>query len=227
MEKTEGEVGATVEETPEQLKAKLADAEAARLKAESDRDNYKNGMLTREEELKKLKGGKTDQDDDEETEWDDNSKKFQQETLSKTEKVAEQAAIKALEQRNDRTAQQEFRESHPEIDDAKWEQIVANYNPKSGKDSTKGIMRDLERAYVVYKFDSGETIDPAEIARTNAENKNREMNVTHGTSSHSGKFEEEKGGVSEGAKQLGSRFGIDAEKLAKEDDTLEATISIT
>lgn len=207
-------------------------AKEALAKSDEEKENYRKGLLSREEELKKFKTSKDneeekDKKDKEETEWDENSRKFQEETISKTAKVAEEAAVKALEQRNDRTAQQEFRESHPEIDDAKWEQIVANYNPKSGKDSTKGIMRDLERAYVVYKFDAGETIDPAEIARTNAENKNREMNVTHGTSANSGKFEEEKGGVSDGAKEIAGRFGIPVDKLEQEDDSRRATISMT
>lgn len=229
MKDDKGGSGAgAVEETPEQLKAKLAEAEAARIKAETDRDNYRQGMLTRDEELKKLKETKDDtKDNTDETEWDDNSRRFQEETLSKTEKVAAQAALKALEQRNDKTAQQEFRESHPEIDDEKWEQVVANYNAKSGKDSIRGIIKDLERAYVVYKFDKGETIDPVEIARTQGENKNKEMNVTHGTSSGSGKVEEEKGGVSDGAKELGRRFGISEEQLAQEDDSRRATISMT
>lgn len=228
MGKTQGEGGA-VEESPEQLKARLAELEAAKVKAETDRDNYRQGMLTREEELKKLKEANDDtvNDDNTEVEWDDNSRRFQQETLSKTEKVAAEAALKALEQRYDKTAQQEFRESHPEIDDAKWEEIVANYNPKSGKDSVKGIIKDLERAYVVYKFDAGETIDPAEIARTQAENRNKDLNVTHGASSGSGKAEEEKGGVSDGAKELAKRFGISEEKLAQEDDSRQATISMT
>lgn len=210
----------------------LAAANAKLAKAEEERENYRKGLLIREEELKKLKSSKEEDEDEEdngdkETEWDDNSKKFQEETLTKTAKVAEEAAVKALELRNDKTAQQEFRESHPEIDDEKWAQIVANYNPKNGKDSIRGIVKDLERAYVVYKFDAGETIDPVEIARQQADFKNKEAGVTHGTSSGSGKMEEEKGGVSDGAKKLAGRFGIPVDKLEKEDDSRFATVSMT
>ena len=220
--------------TEEEIAAQTAALEEATAKAaklEEERDNYRKGLLAREEELKSFKKEKEeeeekDDNDEKETEWDENSKRFQEETLSKTEKLAEEAAIKALERRNDKTAQQEFRENHPEITDEKWEQVVANYNPKSGKESQKGIMRDLERAYVVYKFDTGETIDPAEIARTNAELKNKEMHVSYGTSGTSGKFEEKKGGVTDGQKSIGERFGITAERLEKEDDSMSATIKI-
>lgn len=219
--------------TEQELQAKEEELRLAKeslAKAEEERENYRKGLLSREEELKRIKAleeeKEKEKDDEKETEWDENSKKFQEETISKTAKVAEEAALKALEKGNDKTATQDFRESHPEVSDEKWEKIIANYNPKNGKDSIKGIINDLERAYVLYKFDSGEVIDPAELAKKQAENNNKEMNITHG-SIGSGKFEEEKGGISDGAKELGKRFGISEELLSKEDNSLSATISMT
>jgi len=211
-----------VEETLEQVKEKLQ-------KAEEERDNYKKGLLNREDELKTLKGKEKEPEEKEEkkeeSQWDDASQKFQEETLSKSQKFAEEAAIKAIEKKNDSSAQSEFRENHPEITDEKWVEIVANYNPKNGKDSTKAVVKDLERAYVIYKFDKGETIDPQEINRQQALEKNKELNISHGTTG-SGKFEEQKGGVTDGQKYIASRGGISLESLEKQDDSLHTEVKI-
>jgi hypothetical protein len=218
--------------TEEQVAEKMAELEAAKAalaKAEEEKENYRKGLLSREEELKTLKSskeeGKEDEKDDEkEIEWDENSKKFQEETLSKTAKLAEEAAVaaamKAINSTNEKTAQEKFRASHPEVTDEEWADIMANYTPKLGAE------KDLERALILTKFDKGEIIDPAEINRRQAEERNRDMNISHGTPSSSGKYEEQKGGVTEGQKALASRFGISVERLEKEDDSRQATISI-
>lgn len=227
IEKKEGEnqvVPPVNEETPEQLKEKLQ-------KAEEERDNYKQGLLNRETELKALKSKEKETEEEneekneEETQWDDASKKFQEETLVKSQKFAEEAATKVLEKKNDSTAQTEFRESHPEITDEKWVDIVANYNPKNGKDSIKSVVKDLERAYVIYRFDKGETIDPAEESKRQAQEKNKELNIIHGTAG-SGRYEADKDGATEGQKSIASRAGISVDALNKEDDTLRAEVTI-
>ena len=215
----------TEEQIAEQAAA-LEATKAALAKAEEERENYRKGLLSREEELKTLKSKKDEEEEEDknETEWDENSKRFQDETLSKTAKIAEEAAIaaamKAVEKKEEKNAQDSFRASHPTITDEEWVEIMANYTPKHG------AAKDLERAFVLTRFDKGEIIDPAEINRRTAENINRDLNTTNGTPSGSGKYEEQKGGVTDGQKAIGSRFGITTEALEKEDDTRQATISI-
>ena len=214
--------------TEEQIAAQAAELEAAKAslaKVEEEKENYRKGLLSREEELKTLKSKKDQEEDDKkETEWDDNSKRFQEETLSKTTKIAEEAAVtaamKAIEQQNEKSAQEKFRAAHPEVTDEEMVDIMANYTPKHG------AQKDLDRALILTKFDKGEIIDPAEINRRQAEERNREMNISHGISSGSGKYEEQKGGVTDGQKAIASRFGISTEELEKEDDSRQATISI-
>lgn len=218
--------------TEEEIVAQAAELEAAKAalaKAEEERENYRKGLLSREEELKSFKSKKEEdekKDDDEkkETEWDDNSKRFQEETLSKTAKIAEEAAVaaamKALQSKDEKVAQENFRASHPTITDEEMVDIMANYTPKLG------AAKDLERALVLTRFEKGEIIDPAEINRRQAEILNKNMNISHGTSPNSGKYEEQKGGVSDGAKSIANRFGIDTKALEKEDDSRHATISI-
>jgi len=227
IEEKEGEsqvVPPVIEETLESVKEQLR-------KTEEERENYKQGLLNRENELKTLKGKEKEVEEvvvenkEEESQWDDASQKFQDETLSKSQKFAKEAAMKVLEKKNDSSAQAEFRENHPEITDEKWIEIVANYNPKNGKDSIKAVIKDLERAYVIYKFDNGETIDPQEINRQQALEKNKELNISHG-STGSGKFEEKKNSVTEVQRYMASRGGISVESLEKEDDTLRAEIKI-
>lgn len=215
--------------TEEQVAEKIAELEAAKValaKAEEEKENYRKGLLSREEELKTLKTSKEEEgeDDKKEIEWDENSKKFQEETLSKTAKLAEEAAVaatmKAINSTNEKVAQEKFRATHPEVTDEEWVDVMTNYTPKLGAE------KDLERALILTKFEKGEIIDPAEINRRQAEERNRDMNISHGTPSGSGKYEEQKGGLTDGARAIAGRFGISTEALEKEDDSRQATISI-
>jgi hypothetical protein len=223
--------------TEEEIKAKEAEFEAKNAefeatkamlaKAEEERENYRKGLLSREEELKSLK---SKDEDNENIEWDENSKKFQTETLSKSELIAREAAEKAaksaLEASNEKEALEEFNSLHNITDEERIE-LMANLDfTKFGKDSKKGIIKALERALVVTRFDRGEIIDPKEIARRDAENKNREMNISHGSSQNSGRYEEQKGGVTENQKSMAQRAGVKVESLEKEDDSRFATINI-
>lgn len=216
--------------TEEQVAEKMAELEAAKValaKVEEEKENYRKGLLSREEELKTLKTskeGEEEEDKNKEIEWDDASKKFQEETLSKTTKLAEEAAVaatmKAINSTNEKVAQEKFRATHTEVTDADMVEIMANYT------NTGNPAKDLDRALILTKFDRGEIIDPAEINRRQAEERNRDMNISHGTLSGSGKYEEQKGGLTDGARAIAGRFGISAEALEKEDDSRQATISI-
>jgi hypothetical protein len=52
------------------------------------------------------------------------------------------------------------------------------------------------------------------------------MNISHGSSQNSGRYEEQKGGVTENQKSMAQRAGVKVESLEKEDDSRFATINI-
>jgi len=246
MEIKKDENGEVIEPTTEELKAELskiesekAQIEVDKAKAEEEKENYKKGLLEREAKLKEIKGnekalGDQDTDDDADADknenksnWDEDSLRFQEETLSKTQKAAEEAANKAIETKNEKQAIADFREANPEITDEKWEKIALNYNPKNGKDSPRAIIRDLERAEVLRKFDAGEKIDPAEMRKTEAQENIRDLSSNAGAG-NSGKYEGDNGEeVSEGQLSIATRMRVDKEALEKEDDSLSAEISIS
>jgi hypothetical protein len=222
MEIKKDENGEVIEPTVEELKAELAEVQ-------EERENYKKGLLEREAKLKELKDSERipiEKDEEDEPEWDEASKKFQAETILKTQKSTEEIVTKTIEAKNEKQAVADFREANPNINDEQWEQIILNYNPKNGKDSPKKIMKDLERANALRMFDAGEIIDPVKIQREDAQNKLRDLNANAGPSNN-GRYEVDKNKVSEGQISIASRMRVSEDALKKEDDTLSAEISLT
>lgn len=192
-----------VETLPDWAKARLK-------KAESDKENYKKGMLkykkfslTPEKKEKK----------EEEIVLDDDSAKFQRQTVALAEKKAEEK----LEKANEKTAVSQFLSEHPEAKND-WDEIVANYSPKNGKESPVDILKDLQRAYVFVQYDKG-TLDKKDTKKDAA--KVADLSSVSKTSSkgvHEGKT------LSESAVKMAERMKVDPKKLAKEDDSPYAEI---
>lgn len=231
IEKKEGENGGENVETLESLQAKLAEVEAQKAKAEEERENYKKGLLSREEELKKFKKQDDNNDDegnndDEDFQWDDASAKFQSETLSKSEKIAEQAAVKALEKRTETSAQSKFLSSHQDITQEVWEKVVANYSPQNGKDSEENILKDLERAYILYRYDNNLPIGQVDTSKQEGEEKVKQVAITHGAPVVPSEQEDDDSKVTDSQLYIASKMGVSKEALEKEDDSLRAEISI-
>ena len=227
--------GNDIEPTAEELKAEL-------VKVESDKENYKQGMLSSKEELKELKKKevvppKKDDDEEEEgddleknkegdaQEWDEASKKFQDETLTKTKAAAIEAVKETIGKENEEQAIADFREKNSEITDEEWVKVLANYDPKNGKGSINSIVKDLGRADVLRRFDAGEVIDPAAIAREDAQNNVTNLNTTTGAG-NSARNENKEEGVSDNQMNIASKMKVSKEDLEKEDDSLSAEISI-
>lgn len=232
IEKKEGEEAEVIVDTVESLQEKLAQVEADKAKIAEERDNYKQGVIAKENELKKFKKPEAQQEErkegeeeEEETQWDDASLKFQNETLTKADKIAQDAAAKVLEKRTEKTAQSKFLEAHKDVTAEVWEKVVANYTPQNGKDSEESVIKDLERAYFLYKFDNNLPIVATDTSKIQGENQIKEAAITHG-SSISGESEEEVGKVSDNQILMGQRMGVSKEALEKEDDSLHAEISI-
>lgn len=141
-------------------------------KAEEERDNYKKGLLSKKKEFNRTL--ETTQEEKKEEKQDDSNldetEKTRRETLSQAEKIAEEKATKVLEKQNEDAAIEEFIEENPELNDPEnWAKIVANYNPKSGRKTTKAILKDLKRALFIAKFEAGEIDGIAEEAEKNGE----------------------------------------------------------
>lgn len=217
-EKVEAKAEAESEETVESLKEKLK-------KTEEDKENYKKGML-------KYKDKTLTKETEEETtedypEWDENSKKFQEQT----KKEAAQEARKIVEQFNEKAATSKFISEHPELEDeSKWNEVVSNYHPKNGKETVASIEKDLERAYFLTRFERGEITNLEKEAfekgkkKGKAESEVEDLSSVSKTTSKSVKNDGKS--VSEGALRLAQAMRVDPEKLAKEDDSLIAEINL-
>lgn len=230
IEKKEGEGEEVVVETVESLQEKIAQIEADKAKIIEERDNYKQGVIAKENELKKFKKPEEkkeeeNEEEEEESNWDEASLKFQTETLTKSELVAEQAAAKVLEKRTEKSAQSKFLETHADVTPEVWEKVVANYTPQNGKDSEESIMKDLDRAYFLYRFDNNLPITQVDTTKIQGENQVKEAAISHG-SSFSGESEEDQSNISDGQLMMATRMGVSKEALEKEDDSLRAEIDI-
>ena len=226
-----GQAETTVEETDSSDAVKVLEERLK--KAEEERENYKQALLSKKKAFNRTLEAKPEETEEEQEqekpEWDEDSQRFQKQTLSQAEKVAKKAAKEAIEGINEKEAIGAFLESYPEFEDAtEWKEILGNYNPKHGKGSVKSIITDLERARVLRLHDKGEISRLAEEAETRgkrqgyAERALADLTTTGGERT---KTVGSKGGeVTEGARRLAERFRIDPKKLAKEDDSRQATI---
>ena len=226
MEIKKDENGEAIEPTVEELRAQLA-------KTEEERENYKKGLLEREAKLKELKNVKVEEepvkqeeDQEDEPDWDEASRKFQEETLKKTQKAAEEIVTKTIESKNEKSAIQKFRDANLSMTEDEFQRVLANYNPdKFGKDSVEAVIKGLERADVLRRFDSGEVIDPAQVQKTIAQETLKDLSSNAAGAGYAGGREPEKG-ASAGAISIGQRMRVSKEALEKEDDSPVAEINI-
>ena len=205
------------EELPQWAKEKM-------LKLEEEKENYKKGMLKYKKHTLEPEETEAEFVEKEEyPEWDENSKKFQKQTLSEAEKVAENKAKQIVEKNNEQEAISQFLSSHPDIED-KWDNVVSNYTPKNGKDNVKSIIKDLERAYVITRYESGELNKIQEEATKKgiAQAKIEELSTVSKTTSKVA--DKGKPALSQGALRLAEKMRVDPKKLAEEDDSLTAEI---
>lgn len=193
-------------ESIEEVKARLA-------KAEEERENYKNMALKYKSDTKE----KT-LEAEEYPDWDDQSKKFQKQTIELAQKQAEEVTIRQTEKVNEKNAIASFIEKNPELaDDKKWQEVIKNYQPRS-KESVQDIMKDLGRALVITKYESGELDKKKEV-----KNDVSDLGTVGKTTSKSAT---EGKTLTQNELRLAKAMKVDPEKLAAEDMTKPATIEI-
>lgn len=206
-----------VEETTTEevdLTEKVKTLEEQLAKEQEEKENYKQGMLKYKEQAK------------EEPIWDEDSQRFQKQTLTKAEQLAEEKARKTVEDFNEKAGIAKFREAHPDVD---MKEVLANYNPKNGKFSAESVVRDLERAYVLHQYDSGKLTTEKEQSfkegkkKGAAEAKIADLNTISTTSQ---KTVPQGSTLTEGELRLAKAMKVDPEKLAAEDLTQPATIEL-
>ena len=195
------------EEENKTLKEQLA-------KEQEEKENYKQMGLKYKEEAK------------EEPVWDEDSQKFQKQTLSRAEQLAEEKARKTVEDFNEKAGIAKFQELHPDV---VIKDVLANYQPKHGKYSADSVTRDLERAYVLHQYDSGKLSSEKEQSfekgkkKGAAESKLADLNAVSTTSQ---KTAPQGKTLTDGEIQMAKRMKVDPEKLAEEDMSEPATIEI-
>lgn len=194
-------------------------------KEQEEKENYKKGLLsikkktlTPEPIVNEIE--ETNEEIEDYPDWDEASKKFQKQTLTQAELIAEKKANEMFEKYNEKAGISKFIEEHSELaDDAKWNEVIINYTPKNGRDTVEGIVKDLNRAYILTQYEKGEF---------NLPNKNKEVNSNIANaqvvSKTTLKSISEGKALSESSRKLAQQMKVDPEKLAKEDDSLHAEI---
>jgi hypothetical protein len=170
-------------ETVESLKARLA-------KAESDRDNYKTGLLA-------AKKSKPEAEEEEGEEEEDKSLEIKN--------YATQAATEVIERNNEKLAISQFTERYPALKDPSvWAKVVENYNSKAGKGSVESIKQDLEAALILAKHYGGGNVAEKEITLNNYASVSYAGSIAPHIPSNT---------VSENAVEMGRAFGNSVEDL--------------
>jgi hypothetical protein len=206
-ETTSTETGPSEEkqESTEDLAARLA-------KAEEEKENYKKMALKYKEEAKP----KTLEVEEEYPDWDEQSKKFQKQTIDLAQKAAEVTTRHQVEKVNEKNAIAQFIEQNPELaDDSKWQEVIKNYQPRS-KESVQDILKDLGRAKVLAEYESGtpakelkpDVSDMATVGKTTSKS---------ATEGHT---------LTQSEIQMAKNMRVDTEKLAAEDMSKPATIEL-
>lgn len=217
-EKVETETKEVKEET-EDVESLPSWAKEKLKKLESDKENYKQGMLKYKERTLEPKKEEKKEEEEEYPEWDEASKKFQQQTLLEAEKRAEAKAQATIEKTNEKVAIDSFIEKHPELsDEEKWNDVISNYHPKSGKNSMNSIMKDLETAYVVTRYEAGE-LDKLQEEAVNKKIAQKKLDEMNTVSKDSSKATPQGSSVSKSAVELAKNFRIDPKELADEPAT--------
>ena len=200
-------------ELPDWAKEKMS-------RLEEERENYKQGMLKYKKHTLEPDEATEETEETKEEEypdWDETSKKFQRQTLDEAQKIAREATQKELSKRYEKDAIDKFIETHPEAE-GKWDDIVVNYNPKSGKDSVNSILKDLNKAYIITRYEDGE------LEKINQKEANSQLaNMSSVSKTTSKVADKGKPALSQGALKLADKMRVDPNKLAEEDDSSTAT----
>ncbi len=196
------------------------------LKVETEKENYKKGMLKYKRSLdpEEKQEKQEEKTEVEYPEWNDDSKKFQEQTEKKAEIIAERKASQIIEKQNEKTAISNFISKHQELDDNdRWTDLISNYHPKNGKETPQDIEKDLERAYFMSRYERGEITDIEAKAFKKGEQKGKTEKQIADLSSISTttqkSVKQEGNSVSEGALNLARKLRVDPAQLAKEDDS--------
>lgn len=217
------EVIEDVETLPQWAKDRL-------LKVEEEKENYKKGMLKYKRTLDPVEK-QEEKTEEEYPDWDETSKKFQEQTEKKAEAIAERKASQIIEKQNEKLAINSFISKHPELDDNdKWTDLISNYHPKNGKETPQDIEKDLNRAYFVSRFERGEISNLEAEAYKKGEQKGKTQSQvadlsTVGTTNQK-TVKEDGNTVSETALKLAKAMRVDPAKLAEEDDSSTAEIQL-
>lgn len=183
-------------------------------KEKADKENYREMALKYKSDSKE----KTLEPEEEYPDWDEQSKKFQKQTIELAQKQAEEVTLRQVEKVNEKNAIAQFIEKNPELaDDAKWQKVVKNYQPRS-KESVQDIMKDLGKAYVLYQYDEG-ILGKVEEKKPDVS----DMTTVGKTTSKSGT---EGKTLTKAELEFAKAMRVDPEKLAAEDMTKPATIEI-
>jgi len=197
------------------------------LKVEGEKENYKKGMLKYKRTLDPVEK-QEEKTEVEYPDWDETSKKFQEQTEKKAEAIAERKASQIIEKQNEKVAINSFISNHTEYDDNdKWTDLLSNYHPKNGKETPQDIEKDLERAHFVLRYERGEISELEAKAFKKGEQKgktNSQIADLSSVSSTSHKSVDTKGStLSERAIHLAKQMRVDPAKVAEEDDSSTAT----
>lgn len=145
------------EETMEELKERLA-------KAEEERENYKQGLLSEKAKSRTLKTEKSVETTEEEKTFEESGLTWDQWTKLQAKKAADEAVIRAKSETlteigkiNEKTAIKSILIKIPELQkDDVWQQVISRYSSFRGKENVDDIVLDLEDAYFLYKKDKGQ-----------------------------------------------------------------------
>jgi X-linked retinitis pigmentosa GTPase regulator len=224
----ETKVETKVEETKVETEESVDTLKERLKKSEEEKENYKRGMLKYKDLTLKKPEEEEKENEEEYPEWDENSKKFQEQTLSQAEKKAEERAKSIVEKYNEKSAIAQFVTKNPELaEEDKWNEVISNYHPKNGKETKEDILKDLERALVITKYEKGELTN----LESSAFNKGKEEGKAEVTvanmssvSKTTQKTTKESNVLSNDALMFAEKMRVDPKKLAEEDDSLTAEI---
>jgi hypothetical protein len=206
----------------------LTEAQEQIKKLEAERENYKKGLLKYKKLSLEPEEDKPEEVEEDYPEWDENSKKFQEQTLKQAKQVAESNTKKIVEDYNEKAAIKQFLSKHPEAEE-KWSEVVSNYSPKNGKETIDSITKDLDRALFLTRYESGELSKVQEeavkegIKKGTAEAKVADLTTIDTVSS---KSVPQGSSLSQGAINLATKMRVNTEKLAAEDESLTAEIKL-
>jgi len=194
-------------------------------KAEEERDNLSKAVVRLNKERKLPSDEEEPKKEEDYPDWDESSKKFQDQTLSKAKSIAEQEARKIIEKSNEKAAIDKFTRDNPNVN---WDEVVANYSPKHGKDTVGGITKDLKRALVLTQYEKGEIDSLTEKAFKAGKRKGEidsqlaDISTVSRTTAKS--LKKDGGTLSKEAIELAGKLRVDPKKLAEEDDSPYAVI---